>query len=84
MGLWRGEFLPPWEWRKRQRASAAPSRPPAGCAIKGNIARDDGERIYHVPGQRYYGRTRINPEQGERWFCSEAEARAVGWRRALR
>jgi hypothetical protein len=62
----------------------AGAEPPAGCAIKGNISRDGGERIYHVPGQRYYGHTRISPEHGERWFCSEAEARAAGWRRAER
>ena len=33
------------------------------CAIKGNISRD-GARIYHVPGGRYYERTRINRSKG--------------------
>ena len=51
------------------------------CEIKGNISRG-GERIYHVPGQDYYAKTRISPTKGERWFCSEAEARAAGWRKA--
>jgi hypothetical protein len=51
------------------------------CNIKGNVS-SSGERIYHVPGQRYYSDTRIEPHKGERWFCSEAEARAAGWRRA--
>lgn len=51
------------------------------CEIKGNISRG-GERIYHVPGQDYYSKTRISPTKGERWFCSEAEARAEGWRKA--
>ena len=55
----------------------------AGCDIKGNIGRG-GERIYHVPGGQYYSRTIINTSRGERWFCSETEARAAGWRRALR
>ncbi len=32
----------------------------------------------------YYGRTRINTSTGERWFCSEAEVRVAGWRRATR
>jgi len=54
-----------------------------GCDIKGNISRS-GERIYHVPGQRNYNDTRIDTRRGERWFCSEAEARAAGWRRAQR
>lgn len=53
-----------------------------GCNIKGNIARDTGERIYHVPGQDYYGQTLISALSGERWFCSEQEAIAAGWRRS--
>ena len=56
--------------------------PLPGCAIKGNISISGGERIYHVPGQRYYAETTISPQYGERWFCSEAEARAAGWRRS--
>lgn len=54
----------------------------AGCNIKGNVSIASGERIYHVPGQRYYAATVIRPEYGERWFCSEAEARSAGWRRS--
>jgi len=54
------------------------------CVIKGNISVTSGERIYHVPGQEYYAKTRISPQYGERWFCSEADARAAGWRKAWR
>lgn len=43
------------------------------CDIKGNISAS-GEKIYHVPGQKYYRATRINRSRGERWFCSEEEA----------
>lgn len=60
------------------------SMPGSGCTIKGNINIDTGERIYHVPGQRTYDATRISPSYGERWFCSKAEARQAGWRRARR
>ena len=52
-----------------------------GCVIKGNIS-SSGERIYHMPGQRYYDKTLINEHQGERWFCTEQEAMAAGWRKA--
>ncbi len=52
------------------------------CKIKGNISVNSGERIYHVPGQHYYEDTRISPQYGERWFCTEEEARAAGWRKA--
>lgn len=63
-------------------ATRAVSQVSPSCNIKGNISIDTGERIYHVPGQRYYMKTRISPEYGERWFCSEAEARAAGWRKS--
>ena len=52
------------------------------CKIKGNISYNTGEKIYHVPGQKYYEDTVIDERSGERWFCSEAEARAAGWRRS--
>lgn len=52
------------------------------CNIKGNISHNGGQRIYHVPGQQYYDDTRITLSKGERWFCSEVEAQAAGWRRA--
>ncbi|QDC03120.1 hypothetical protein FGU64_04825 [Mesorhizobium sp. 8] len=55
-----------------------------GCNIKGNISIDTGEHIYHVPGQEHYDETRISREYGEQWFCSEAEARDAGWRKAKR
>ncbi len=52
---------------------------PAGCDIKGNInAR--GKMIYHLPGSKHYPATQINTAKGERWFCSEQQAQAAGWR----
>ena len=56
----------------------------AGCTIKGNISQTSGERIYHLPGQAHYDSVIIRPELGQRWFCSEEEAQAAGWRPALR
>ena len=56
--------------------------PGSGCNIKGNVSIETGERIYHVPGQKYYRQTRISPQHGERWFCTEAEARKAGWRKS--
>ena len=51
------------------------------CKIKGNMTAK-GDRIYHVPGQKYYDKTRISLNKGEHWFCSEAEARTAGWRKS--
>jgi hypothetical protein len=53
-----------------------------GCLIKGNI-NSKGKHIYHVPGGRWYDATSIDQSKGERWFCSEAEAQAAGWRPAM-
>jgi endonuclease YncB( thermonuclease family) len=50
------------------------------CRIKGNIG--SSGRIYHVPGSESYDDTQINESKGERWFCTEEEARAAGWRPA--
>ena len=51
---------------------------PSDCRIKGNIS--NGDRVYHTPDSPYYARTHIDPAQGERWFCTESEAQAAGWR----
>jgi endonuclease YncB( thermonuclease family) len=82
-GLWAGEFTPPDQWRRdgndRPRPAEAPLLPRDGCSIKGNINSDD-ERIYHTPDSPSYRNTEIDEGKGERWFCSEAEARREGWR----
>ena len=56
--------------------------PPPGCVIKGNINTATGEKIYHVPSGKFYDATVISPRRGERWFCTEEEARANGWRKS--
>lgn len=60
---------------------STPSNPSSDCTIKGNIS-TSGEKIYHVPGQRYYEKTKIEENRGERWFCSEDEAQTAGWRKS--
>ncbi len=52
------------------------------CNIKGNISQNTGEKIYHVPGQQYYNATQIDASAGEKWFCTEGEARSAGWRKS--
>lgn len=95
-GLWSGEFQMPQAFRAAEQ-STPPSRPSAGrsntiskteraevvrparssCNIKGNRNRK-GQWIYHVPGMPYYDQTRA-----EDIFCTEAEAQAAGYRRAI-
>jgi endonuclease YncB( thermonuclease family) len=90
-GIWSGTFEMPSEVRheaeergaetvRTGRAPRAPSlraEPDAsgGCTIKGN--RGSNGWIYHVPGMPYYART-----NAEEMFCSEADAKAAGYRRA--
>ncbi len=99
LGVWRGPFDMPWNYRAQRSAietgvrlfdtpvlqrsaSVSDTRGLSGeCVIKGNISKS-GERIYHMPGQRWYSKTKINAAAGERWFCSEDEARSAGWRPA--
>lgn len=52
------------------------------CLIKGNI-NSNGERIYYTKDSINYTNTKITLP-GERYFCTEAEAEAAGWRKALR
>lgn len=64
-------------WRSGVSSSDWAGRARANCNIKGN-RNQRGQWIYHVPGMPYYDRTR--PEE---IFCSEAEAQAAGYRRAI-
>lgn len=84
-GLWAGEFAMPETYRGEQRdtpreraVATQPSRRD-GCYIKGNV-NGAGERIYHTPDSASYADTVVDEAKGERWFCTQAEARAAGWR----
>jgi hypothetical protein len=77
-GIWDSRMVAPEAFRH----PPAPEAAAGACAIKGNIGASGA--IYHLPGQHDYDATRINPKKGEGWFCSEAEARAAGFRPARR
>jgi endonuclease YncB( thermonuclease family) len=90
LGVWSGTFENPREFREDEGLSGPAarnrqgrqSRGPAfnskkhGCVIKGN--RGPHGWIYHLPGMPYYAQTRA-----EQMFCSEADAQAAGYRRAI-
>ncbi|MEN8840310.1 MAG: thermonuclease family protein [Octadecabacter sp.] len=81
LGLWASSMQEPSAYRADQRAPSPDiAAPDANCIIKGNIS--GSGQIYHMPHNRDYVKTRINEASGERWFCTEAEARAAGWRAA--
>lgn len=77
VGIWQGEAMPAWEYRASRWASAE-GHAPEGCAIKGNVTRNG--RIYHMPWSPWYAHIKMEGDKGKRWFCTEAEALAAGWR----
>jgi endonuclease YncB( thermonuclease family) len=79
VGIWQGEAEPAWVYREKRWAGAEQVAP-QGCAIKGNVT--ENGHIYHMPWSPWYGKVKIEATKGERWFCSEAEAAAAGWRPA--
>jgi endonuclease YncB( thermonuclease family) len=79
-GVWQGKAEAPWDFRHKGWQAAEASAP-QGCAIKGNISGNG--QIYHVPWSAWYSKVQIDEARGERWFCSEADAIAAGWRAAL-
>ncbi|WP_168188726.1 hypothetical protein [Thermoflavimicrobium daqui] len=59
------------------QSSDSDNKQSSGCRIKGNIGSNG--KIYHVPGGKYYARTKA-----EECFDTEAEARAAGFRPSKR
>ena len=50
------------------------------CDIKGNISEDGYGKIYFMPGDPNYKRVQIDYDKGERYFCTEEEAKDAGFR----
>jgi cold shock CspA family protein len=73
-----------FELRGSRSPSPVTSITKPGCNIKGNISIETGGKIYHVPGAEDYESTVIDPTRGEKWFCTESEAIANGWRKSPR
>jgi len=69
-------------WKIRNALFPEAPAMPAGCDIKGRInlrSQAAGYRgIYHLPSCRSYARA----GQAHRWFCSEQEAQAAGFRKS--
>lgn len=53
----------------------------AACNIKGNI-NGQGDKIYHLPQCLNYDNVTVNPDNGDKWFCSEEEALQAGWKKS--
>ena len=94
-GIWKGCFVVPQDFRYSRKdgskllgANCPPDARdklflavPSECAIKGKHALRAWpyQGIYHVPGCGSYRRT----TKPDRWFCSEEDALAAGFRRSF-
>ncbi len=56
-----------------------PDPPDPKCPIKGNIDDRTHEKQYLTPDCRHYSKVIIEKSFGEEYFCTEAEARRVGF-----
>ena len=75
-GVWGGDAERPSDYRA-QKWEEAKREAPDGCPIKGHVK--GGRRVYVLPWSQGYERVRVGRGKGERWFCSESEAREAGW-----
>lgn len=70
-------------WRIREMLFPEQPAMPSGCTIKGRMVLRSQVTgylgIYHLPSCRSYERTK----QSNRWFCSEEEAQAEGFRKSF-
>jgi endonuclease YncB( thermonuclease family) len=96
-GFWPGCFVMPQDFRRgnehtailhgescdeknRSRLFDNGEQHPPGCIIKGKFRNIEGFRgIYHIEGCRSYQRLK----SVDRWFCSEEDAQAAHFRKAL-
>ena len=42
---------------------------------------EDDRKIFYVPSDEIYNEVTINPDKGEKMFCSDDEAILAGWYR---
>jgi endonuclease YncB( thermonuclease family) len=79
LGIWQGDNKRPEAWRTEvweEAKRAAPDR----CPIKGRVS----GRVYVMPWSQDYGSSRMRTVRGDRWFCTEEEAQAAGFKAAQR
>lgn len=49
------------------------------CVIKGNIDKSTWDHFYHLPSCRHYDKIVLDLDLGEKFFCTESEAKAAGF-----
>lgn len=54
------------------------------CVIKGNVPQNQTQkyRYYFLPGCTNYSNTKVQLYVGDQWFCTEQEAKLVGFEKS--
>lgn len=78
LGVWRTDFVRPWDWRRGGRLPDDPVVDPPPCPIKALTA-EDGRRLFLVPLDPDYAA--VPDDAVEARYCSDEEALAAGWGR---
>ncbi|MCB1483576.1 MAG: thermonuclease family protein [Hyphomicrobiaceae bacterium] len=76
-GIWQGETDRPEIWRAKVWDEAKKTAPD-GCPIRGVVSSRGA--VYAMPWAEGYDRRKIRKIKDERWFCSEEEAQAAGFK----
>ena len=79
-GIWQGNFVDPSKWRRGERLDQE-KKDYKDCPIKGNV-NSKGQKIYHTQQSPWYAKVKIKPEEGDKCFSSEEQARKEGFRSA--
>ena len=75
-GVWSGEAERPTDYRAKLWSDAQ-AVAPDGCPIKAIVT--GRRKTYLMPWSPRYAGTTVRAAHGDRWFCSEQEARAGGF-----
>lgn len=87
-GMWQGQFANSKVWRHGYTiqdgyngvVNFGGTFGGAGkCVIKGN--KQPGGNVYYMPWDDWYHRAQVRTNRGDRWFCSEKEAKKAGFKR---
>lgn len=55
---------------------------PTDPVIKGYVLNTDNSKVYYLPGAQAYKRVKIDESKGMKFFCTEKEAEAAGWKKS--
>lgn len=74
LGIWRGRFVMPWDWRAGVRLDEEAATENKNCPVKSVIG-PNGKRTYFVPTDKNFKKITVDVTAGGRCYLSDEEAR---------